>query len=273
MIDLHCHILPGIDDGARSLADAVAMGRAAAAAGCEVMVATPHQRRGAWWNGDLAELAALRAELAAALAGEIRILPGGEIHVDSELLAEVLRLGAGETAEILPLAGSRYLLLEFDASWTAPAAADLVHEIVVAGFRPILAHPEFIPFLAEDDAVVAHLVSLGATVQVTAMSVTGDFGRRAQGATHRLIDSGLVHFVASDSHDLVRRPPGLDKAFRTLGERWGKELALRLTSENQQAVLDDRPLPALPARPAQPAASPRRAPWSLAERLSGRTRS
>ena len=264
MIDLHCHILPGIDDGARSLPDAIAMCRAAAAAGCEAMVATPHQRRGLWWNGDPPALEALRRQLAAEVEGEIRLFSGGEIHVDSELLAEVLRLGAGEPAEILPLAGSRYLLLEFDAGWTAPAAADLIHEIVVAGFRPILAHPEFIPFLAEDDAVVAHLVSLGATTQLTAMSITGDFGRRAQTATHRLIDAGLAHFVASDSHDRVRRPPGLERAFRTLRERWGEELALRLTSGNPQAVLDDRPLPGAP---------PRRAPVSLAERLTGRSRS
>ncbi|HZF08069.1 MAG TPA: CpsB/CapC family capsule biosynthesis tyrosine phosphatase [Thermoanaerobaculia bacterium] len=264
MIDLHCHILPGIDDGARSLADAVAMCRAAAAAGCEAMVATPHQRRGLWWNGDPHEIAALCQELAAQVEGEIRLFSGGEIHVDSEILAEVNRLGAGEAAEILPLAGSRYLLLEFDANGTSPAAADLVHEIVVAGFRPVLAHPELIPFLAEDDAVVAHLVGLGATAQVTAMSVTGDFGRRAQSATHRLIDAGLAHFVASDAHDLVRRPPGLDKAFRTLRERWGEELALRLTTDNPRAVLDDRPLPDPP---------PRRAPVSLAERLTGRARS
>jgi protein-tyrosine phosphatase len=249
MIDLHCHILPGIDDGAQSLAESIAMCRAAAAAGCEAMVATPHQRRGVWWNGDRAVLSALCGELAAAVAPEIRVFSGGEIHVDSELLAEVLRLGAGEEAGILPLAGSRYLLLEFAASSTTQAAADLVHELVVGGWRPVLAHPEFIPFLAEDEAVVAHLVGLGATTQVTGMSVTGDFGRRAQASTHRLIEAGLVHFVASDAHDLLRRPPGLERAYKTLRERWGEETAIRLTTENPRAVLEDRPLPPVPPVP------------------------
>src|SRR5262245_23855332 len=126
MIDLHCHILPGIDDGARSLSDAIAMCRAAAAAGCQALVATPHQRRGIWWNSDLPLLARLREELARAVAGEIRVLPGGEIHVDGDLLLEIEKLGRGEEAGVLPLAGSRYLLLEFASSWTAQAAADLV---------------------------------------------------------------------------------------------------------------------------------------------------
>jgi protein-tyrosine phosphatase len=246
MIDLHCHILPGIDDGAKSLAESIAMCRAAATAGCEAMVATPHQRRGVWWNGDRAALAALRGELSAAVAPEIQIYSGGEIHVDRELLAEVARLAAGEEAGILPLAGSRYLLLEFAASWTAPTAADLVHELIVAGWRPVLAHPELIPFLAEDEAVIAHLVSLGAMTQVTAMSLTGDFGRRAQLFVRRLVDAGLAHFVASDSHDLLRRPPGLARAFAALQERWGEATALALTTDNPRAVVEDRPLPPLP---------------------------
>lgn len=264
MVDLHSHILPGIDDGARSLADSIAMCRAAAAAGCEVMVATPHQRRGIWWNGDCEALEELCQEVAAAVAPEIRVLSGAEIHVDSELLGEVLRHGAGEEAGILPLAGSRYFLLELDAAWTAPQAADLVHEMVVAGFLPILAHPELIPFLAEDDAVVAHLVSLGATSQVTAMSVTGEFGRRAQATTHRLIEAGLVHFVASDCHDLVRRPPGLEAAYRTLRERWGEATARRLTADNPRAVLEDRALPA---------EAPLPKPLPFVNRLAGRSRS
>jgi protein-tyrosine phosphatase len=258
MIDLHCHILPGIDDGAKDLAEAVEMCRRAAALGCEAMVATPHQRRGAWWNCDRAALAALRRRLAAALGPVPRIWAGGEIRVDSEILPEISRLAAVEEGGhgVLPLAGSRYLLLEFDGGTTAQEAGDLLHELVVAGWRPILAHPEFVPWMAEDPAVVGYLVSLGAAVQVTAMSVTGDFGRRAQAETHRLLDAGLVHFVASDAHDLVRRPPGLRRAWDTIAARWGEATAERLTEVHPRAVLEDRPLP-VPAL-AQPApANPR----------------
>ena len=106
------------------------------------------------------------------------------------------------------------------------------------------------------------------------MSVTGDFGRRAQGHTHRLIETGLAHFVASDSHDLVRRPPGLAGAFEVIRERWGEELALRLTTGNPRAVLEDRPLPA-PVPLPEPAAGKSQklaGPLSLAGRLTGRSR-
>jgi protein-tyrosine phosphatase len=238
MIDLHCHILPGIDDGARDLEEAIAMCRLAAAEGCEAMVATPHQRRGAWWNCDRDRLAALREELQTAVGAEPRLLAGGEIHVDPDLLAEVERLPDGG---ILPLAGSRYLLIEFGSHHRAGEAIHLVHELAVAGWRPIVAHPEFIPWL--DLPLVERLVSLGAATQVTAMSVTGDFGRPPQQDTYALLAAGLAHFVASDAHGVHRRPPGLRRAYQTIAGRWGEETARRLVVNNPRAVVEDRPLP------------------------------
>lgn len=239
MIDLHSHILPGIDDGARSLEIAVAMCRLAAADGCEAIVATPHQRRGGWWNCDAERLAELRLALQHAVGDEIAIHGGGEVHVDSQLLADISRL---PESGIQSLAGSRYLLVEFDAAGEAREAIELVHELSVAGWNPVLAHPEMVPWLADDPGLVARLVELGATTQVTAMSLTGDFGRRPEADAHRLLDAGLVHFVASDSHDLYRRPPGLRRAHRILAARWGEEAARRLVADNPRAVLANQPL-------------------------------
>src|SRR5262245_34099498 len=110
MIDLHCHLLPGVDDGAQSLAEAVAMCRMAAEDGCEAMVATPHQRRGEWWNADTDHLAGLAERIQEEVGPGFRVFLGGEIHVDSELLDEIEKLPAG--GGVLPLAGSRYLLIE-----------------------------------------------------------------------------------------------------------------------------------------------------------------
>jgi protein-tyrosine phosphatase len=244
MIDLHCHILPGVDDGAQSLDEAAAMCRLAARDGCEAMVATPHQRRGEWWNADRASLAALADELQDAVGAGFRVYLGGEVHVDSGLLAEVEKLPTG--GGILPLAGSRYLLIEFDSLGTSTEAIHLVHELVVAGWRPIIAHPEFIPWLAPDPELVARLVTLGATSQVTAMSVTGDFGRRPQNDVFTLLDAGLVHFVASDCHGVRRRPPGLGRAQRLIAGRWGEPAAQRLCVDNPRAVVENRPLPEVP---------------------------
>ena len=240
MIDLHCHILPGVDDGAQSLEEAAAMCRLAAKDGCEAMVATPHQRRGEWWNADRESLAALADELQDAVEPGFRVYLGGEIHVDSGLLTEVEKLPGGG---VLPLAGSRYLLVELDSQGTATEAIHLVHELSVAGWRPIIAHPEFIPWLASDPELVARLVALGATTQVTAMSVTGDFGRRPQNDVFSLLDARLVHFVASDSHGVRRRPPGLKRARDLITGRWGRDLAWHLVDANPRAVVTDRPLP------------------------------
>jgi len=241
MIDLHCHILPGVDDGAQSLEEAAAMCRLAAKDGCEAMVATPHQRRGEWWNADRESLAALADELQDAVGAGFRVYLGGEVHVDSGLLAEVEKLPAG--GGILPLAGSRYLLIELDSMGTPTEAIHLVHELSVAGWRPVIAHPEFVPWLAPDPELVARLVALGATTQVTAMSVTGDFGRRPQTDVFALLDAGLVHFIASDAHGVRRRPPGLERARRLVAGRWGEDLAQHLVSHNPGAVVADRPLP------------------------------
>jgi protein-tyrosine phosphatase len=240
MIDLHCHILPAVDDGARTLDEAVLMCRMAADDGCRGMVATPHQRRGEWWNSDRGKLERLAGEISARLDGALQVYLGGEVRVDSDLLSDVERF---EENGILPLAGSRYLLIEFPTAYPEGAAVDLVHELSVAGWRPVVAHPEFIPWLAEDPDLLGHLVDLGATAQVTAMSVTGDFGKRPQRCTHALLDADLVHFVASDSHDTHSRPPGLKRAYAAIAERWGEPKARRLTFDHPQAVVEDRPLP------------------------------
>lgn len=244
MIDLHTHVLPGIDDGAKSLEESVEMCRMAAADGCRAVVATPHQRRGIWWNSDREAIQKLARKVQAAVGPEPRVLLGGEIHVDSELLAEVELLPGGG---LLPLAGSKYLLIELDhhgsSSGSGSEAAQLVHELAVVGWRPVLAHPELIPWLAGDVELTRRLVSLGALVQVTAMSVTGDFGRAPTAAVNALLDAGLVHFIASDCHGVQRRPPGLQRAYQAVVARWGAEMAKRLVSDNPRAVVQNLPLP------------------------------
>ena len=240
MIDLHCHILPGIDDGPKTREEAIAMCRMALADGCRAMIATPHQRRGRWWNSDRGAIAKLAQDLQAGLGTQMRILVGGEVHVDSELLAEVEKLPDGG---IFTLAGSRYLLIELDDRGRAGEAISLVHELVVAGWIPVVAHPEFIPWLAGDLELTARLVALGARMQLTAMSVTGDFGKGPQADTHALLEAGLAHFVASDCHGTQRRPPGLGRAYQMIAGRWGADVAKRLVSDNPRAVVQNRPLP------------------------------
>ncbi len=239
MIDLHIHVLPGIDDGPRDLDEAKLMCGMAAEGGCEVLVATPHQRHNRWWNNDAAQLEQLRGRVQEAVGERPQVLLGGEIRIDRELLGELAEAGR---SGLQPLAGSRYLLLELDRHGGGPDTENVVHELQVAGWRPILAHPELLPELARDLPLVRRLAGLGARFQVTAMSLTGDFGRRTRRVAAQLVDEGLVSFVASDAHSPTWRPPGLRKVFDEIAASWGEEAARRLTLDNPRAVLEDRPL-------------------------------
>jgi protein-tyrosine phosphatase len=239
MIDLHAHLLHGVDDGPETLEEAVEMCREAADDGIEAIVVTPHQRHGFWPNADRALLQELFGELQGAVGGKPVLALGAEIRVDSELLHEVDRYPGGS---LLPLAGSRYLLLEFPTVAIGPDPRDVVHELTVAGWRPILAHPERIPWLVDRPALMTELVERGALLQLTGGSITGEHGRGPQECCFVLLDEDLVHFVASDAHDSHVRPPRLSDAVRALTERWGEARARLLTEGNPRAVLENLPL-------------------------------
>lgn len=239
MIDLHCHILPGVDDGAESLEDAVAMCRLAAADGCVALVATPHLRRDEWTELPRAEYSEILADLQRAVGAKPRLFLGGEIRVDSELPGALRAAGATAPA---PLAGSRYLLLEFEPGGFGPEPLALVEELRGEGWTPIVAHPELTPFLAEEPGLLADLVEAGALAQVTAMSVTGDFGKRPRQLALEWIGEGIAHFLASDSHSPSWRPPGLTRAHEEVARRWGIAVAQRVTLANPLAVVERRPI-------------------------------
>jgi protein-tyrosine phosphatase len=242
VIDTHAHVLPGIDDGPATMAGAAAVCFAAAADGVETIVATPHQRHPMWPGNRAAAVAAACAALQAEIGERPRVVAGAEIRVDEDLLAEI---DAYPDSGLLPLAGSRYLLLEFP-TFGGSAPRPLLHELLVAGWRPVLAHAERIPRWVENPEELADLVALGAYVQITGGSVLGRFGRRIRACCAWLLDRNLVHFVGSDAHDTDVRPPGLAAAHQAITKGWGAAMADRLTRLNPADILADRPLPSLP---------------------------
>lgn len=242
MIDVHTHILPGIDDGAADWSQAVAMCRAAAAEGFDVLVATPHQRHPHWWNADLGQLEAARRRLQAELGTHPRIVLGAEVRADGAILEAVDSVSNRPDAgppKLKCIGSSRYVLLEF-GSLGGPEPESVVHEMIVAGLVPILAHPECLPWLALDIDRLRALVDRGALLQITAMSVTGDFGRTPRDSSLRLLQEELVHFLASDCHDLERRPPGVTAAAKLVRRKFGDETLRRVTHTNPLAVIEDR---------------------------------
>ncbi len=233
MIDIHAHVLPDVDDGPVDLASAVELCRSAGRDGVETIVATPHQRHESWENADRARLERLRDAVQHAVGASPRILLGAEIAVDSELLAELDRF---PDCEWLPLAGSRYLLLELNpmSPRVGPHPLGLVHELRLAGWRPILAHPERCSRIADDPALVAQLALAGALVQVTAGSLTGRFGPQIQGWVLRMLDQDRIDFVASDMHDVEQRPPELAVAFEVVRRLGAVAIYARPTASPQR---------------------------------------
>jgi protein-tyrosine phosphatase len=241
MIDLHMHILHGLDDGPRTLEESVAIARESAALGVEAIAATPHVRHDYPTSPDEMECGVeeLRARLEEA-GVPIKILPGGEVAIerlDSLSRDEVHRFG---------LAGNpSYLLVETPyRGWPLDIEQRFFH-LRVGGITPVLAHPERNAEVQEDIERVAGLVRSGALVQVTASSLAADAGRRTRETARRLIDEGLAHLVASDAHGPVLARIGLDTVADSIDD---SELAHWLTRDVPAAIVADQPLPPRTAR-------------------------
>ena len=246
MLDVHTHVLPGVDDGPAAVEDSLEMGRIAAASGTTEMVATPHVT----W--DIPTTSAQVADGVAALQDRfdaegigVRLRTGGEVALsrgielpDEELAA--LRLGGGE-----------WLLVECPLTANAAGFETLLGTLLARGHRILLAHPERSPGLQRDPAALGRLVDAGMLTQVTAGSLTGAFGRTVQQYAYQLVEAGLVHNVASDAHDPRRRPPGMRAALEAADADLPglAEQADWLCVEVPRAILDGGPVPEAPGPP------------------------
>lgn len=232
MIDIHSHILPEIDDGARNLEEALDMARVAAADGIQQMCCTPHMFNGISDNPQPAEILERVAAFQEAIGAEgLRVLPGNEVHVSHEI-AEQAR-----TNRVTKLNNKNYMLVEFP-TMTVPIGADeLFYRLQLNGVRPILVHPERNSQLQSRPSLVADFVNRGVYVQVTAMSVTGEFGPAAKNCADSLLRHNCVHFLASDAHRAERRPPILSRGRDAAAAVIGPEKAQKLVWDNPLAVV------------------------------------
>lgn len=237
MIDLHCHLLPGIDDGASELAASLAMARIAADDGIRTIACTPHIYPGLFEN-DSAGIAARVQDLQGCLQAEgiaLDLVIGADAHLTPELLG---RLHAGTAPT---LAGSRYFLLEPPHTVAPPRFAEAVFAFINAGYVPVITHPERLTWIRQHYAAFATMVRSGAWMQVTSGSLCGRFGKEAQYFGQKMLDDGFVHILATDAHDPRRRKPLLAEGHRAAESRVGAEEALRLVVARPQAILDNLP--------------------------------
>jgi protein-tyrosine phosphatase len=246
VIDLHAHILAGVDDGPRTLDDSAAMALAAVEAGTSVMAATSHVNRA--FDLTPADLAAARAEVTERLAADgipLEVVQGGEIS-----LSRVPDLRRGDL-RALCLGDGPWLLLECPLSSAAGTMEPAVAHLERCGFEVLLAHPERSPSFQRNPALLARLVERGVLAQVTSSSFTGTFGEPARRAAFEMLEAGHVHVLASDAHDHAHRPPDLRAGDAALERRYGDVGAQLewMASAAPRALLAGEPVPERPALP------------------------
>jgi protein-tyrosine phosphatase len=233
MIDMHCHILPGMDDGPGSIEEAVEMARIAVGDGITDIIATPHTHDGVYMQEPERVAAAAEAlQLELERRGiPLRIHPGMEVHFHLDMLKHL------DKGELLTLAGgTEYLLLELPFQQIPSYATDFIHSLLHAGITPIIAHPERNAILLEKREVLAEWIEMGALAQLTAESLTGRFGKRLKVAAKEMVRQRLVQLIASDAHDPIRRRPFLSEAYHLIAKIDSPEAA-DLFRANAEAVL------------------------------------
>ena len=239
MIDIHTHLLPGFDDGARNIAEAVEMAFQARDDGIEAAIATPHILEPGRPHRE--EILAAVAEMRAIFAERgvnLDLFPGAEILIDPalpELLAE------GRLMTICD--AGRHLLLELPLAEMPRYTESVVFELLTLGVTPILAHPERNRDLARDPRLLHRLVERGCLVQLSTGSIRGRFGREAERAARAFLREDLVHFLGTDAHGADHRRPLMAAAAAKAAEICGPEKARALVEENPRRLLDGLPIP------------------------------
>lgn len=233
MVDIHSHILPGIDDGAKTMEETVAMVQLARTHGTTVLVASPHADT--QYQYDVERVDELLAQVRAAAGPGIFLARGCDFHLMFDNIENALRNPRRYTIH-----GGPYLLMELSDLTIFPNTGALWSQLEDAGMKIILTHPERNPLLRQRPELIEEWVSQGRYMQVTAQSLLGLFGPKAFAFSKWLLDNGLAHFVASDAHDLKGRPPRLDLAFDWVVKNYSPRLAQLLFFEHPKAVIEGK---------------------------------
>lgn len=247
MVDIHSHLVWGVDDGPGSMRESIEMAILAADRGTQIIVATPHSNYEYSYDRDLIQGRILA--LQDAVEGRIQILRGCDMHLSYENVSELLKDSRKYTIN-----SKNHVLVEFSDVSILPSAQNVFEQMLAEGLTPIITHPERNALLRERLVELNEWVEQGCAIQVTAQSLLGRFGRDARRFAHLLVKRGLAQVVASDGHDIEWRPPALDSAYRYVAECFGETKARRLFIDNPTHVVSGKELTVEEA-------SPRRGDW------------
>ncbi|MBB6454526.1 protein-tyrosine phosphatase [Salirhabdus euzebyi] len=243
MIDIHCHILPSMDDGAASIRESITMAQAAAEEGIRTIIATPHHLDGKYNNTrtDIEKAVYQLNETLKESNIPITILPGHETRINGDLVDRI------QKEEILPLnKTSKYVFVELPSSHVPHYTSQLLFDIQVAGYTPVIVHPERNSVLTQNPDLLYRFVRNGALTQVTAGSVCGKFGKKIQKFTQDMIEANLTHFVASDAHNTTTRGFYLKEAYEQIKKDFGNGMVFYFMENTEslienEAVVGDQP--------------------------------
>jgi len=239
-------VLFGVDDGARTIEDSLAMLRMAAEHGTTDIVLTPHASPE--YKFDPETNNERLAQLTATMGEAIRLHIGCDFHLTFDNIQDAIQNPAKYTID-----GKNYLMVEFSDMLIFHNTAEIFARLMDTGMIPVITHPERNPLLRQRIDKIAEWVEAGTRVQVTAQSLTGRFGKRAETFSRELLDRNLVHVIASDAHDCEHRPPRMDDAFAWLKENYSEATAMLLCVTNPRAALlgEAMQIPSDDARPAK----------------------
>lgn len=234
-IDIHSHLLPGIDDGAGTMGEALQMLKMAADDGIRHMIATPHfhYRRGHASPEQIRTLTAKVQELAEQENIPIILYPGNELYYTHELLETV------KAGEALTLAASDYVLLEFSPETECRRIQNAVYEFLSEGYYPIIAHMERYEAFQKHADFVQMILQMGAYFQINAGSLTGNAGWSVKRFTKTMLKNGTVHFIATDAHDTEKRIPAFGKTADWIIKKYGEDVLQELVSDHPMKILEN----------------------------------
>lgn len=233
LVDIHCHILPGVDDGPADWDKSMDMLRVAERNGISTIVSTPHWIYGTSWQPDVGTIKKKIERLNELISGQdinISVLSGMEIGISGNLLQLL------EDGNILPLAESKYLLIEIPFISLPYGMGKMIFEIVSAGYIPVLAHPERNRDFQENPHIMEDFIERGALTQITAGSLCGDWGDYAKQCSIEFAKKDYLFAIASDGHSAVSRPPDIVRGLRVLEEIIGSDKVSEIVSNSKKIV-------------------------------------
>lgn len=234
MIDIHSHILPGVDDGAQSEKESIALAKAAVEEGIEAIIATPHHKNGSFSNdrNSILKSVSILTKLLEQENIPLQVLPGQETRIHGDMIDD-LRKG-----DIQPLNDTKYVFVELPFTSVPRYANQLLYDMQIEGYIPIIVHPERNSELIEKPDQLYNFVRNGALTQVTAASLIGNFGKKAERFSEQIIDANLVHFIASDAHNTTNRKFHLKDAYEKINSLFGASMQYMLM-ENAHLLIDN----------------------------------